>query len=365
MSLLSAPIFRKECDIMPVYKNEQRGTWFASFYFVDWTGKRLKKKKEGFKTRREALMFERDFLAKSSGQCDMKFSSFVDIYLATARKNLKPSTVWNKEKIIRTHIMPYFKDYKLDKITPVIIRQWQDTLNDGTKAGQYLRSIRIQLSCIFNFAVKYYNLNKNPVRLCDPIGNSKSRSLDFWTVDEFNKFSNALEGHEPAYTMFNILFWTGMRRGELFALRPKDFDFEKQTVSITRNLILVKGKRILTTPKTEKSNRTIKIPSFLAEIVQNYLRKDFIDDDELLFEQNINYMSKLLGKWANIAGIKRIRPHDIRHSHASLLINEGFSILMIAQRLGHENIETTLKRYGHLYPSKEETLMQRLESLHK
>lgn len=353
---------------MPVYKNEQRGTWFTTFYYTDWTGTRKKKKKEGFTTKREAQAFEREFLERMAGTCDMKFSSLVAIYLDDCKSRIKASTLYTKTTIIEKYVLPYFKDTAINKITPTNIRQWQNTIKDDTnsKANQYLRAINTQISCIFNFAVRYYNLPKNPVKLCDPIGSKKGQELNFFTLDEFNQFIKKVNTDEPYYTIFNILFWTGIRRGELLALRPCDFDFENNLLHITRNMVYIQNyKPMITTPKTEKSKRTITLPKILVDIVKNYIQKDFITSHDLLFEVSPTVLFNKLKHYIKLVGLKTIRIHDFRHSHASLLIEQGYSPLMIAERLGHEKIETTLKTYSHLYPNKQNELAEKLQQLHQ
>ena len=207
---------------------------------------------------------------------------------------------------------------------------------------------------------------KNPVKLCDPIGSKKGQELNFFTLDEFNQFIKKVNTDEPYYTIFNILFWTGIRRGELLALRPCDFDFENNLLHITRNMVYIQNyKPMITTPKTEKSKRTITLPKFLVDIVKNYIQKDFITSHDLLFEVSPTVLFNKLKHYIKLAGLKTIRIHDFRHSHASLLIEQGYSPLMIAERLGHEKIETTLKTYSHLYPNKQNELAEKLQQLHQ
>ncbi|WP_346684426.1 site-specific integrase [Megamonas hypermegale] len=349
---------------MPVYKNEQRGTWFTTFYYTDWTGTRKKKKKEGFTTKREAQAFEREFLERMAGSCDMSFASLVSIYLNDCKTKLKTSTYSTKNFTINKFIISYFKDISINKITPAHIRQWQlEIINTNLYSNQYLRYINTQLSCIFNYAIRYYNLSKNPVQQCEAMGSKKSKEIEFWTLDEFKKFISSVDD-EQVYTIFSILFWTGIRRGELLALRPCDFDFDNNLLSIRRNLVYVDGQAYISSPKTEKSNRVINMPKFLMGIVKNHIEKNMILKNELLFEVNPFYLKRKMKKYANKSNVKLIRIHDLRHSHASFLIEQGFSPLMIAERLGHEDIQTTLKTYSHLYPNKQNELAEKIDELY-
>ncbi len=124
-------------------------------------------------------------------------------------------------------------------------------------------------------------------------------------------------------------------------------------------------KPMITTPKTEKSKRTITLPKFLVDIVKNYIQKDFITSHDLLFEVSPTVLFNKLKHYIKLAGLKTIRIHDFRHSHASLLIEQGYSPLMIAERLGHEKIETTLKTYSHLYPNKQNEIAEKLQQFHQ
>lgn len=352
---------------MPIYKNEQRGTWFATFYYTDWTGTRKKKKKEGFTTKREAQAFEHDFLERMAGTCDMKFSSLISIYLDDCKNNIKPSTYYTKTIILDKYITSYFKDMPINKITPANIRQWQSIVKEQNqdKSDQYLKSINTQLSAIFNFAMKYYSLNKNPVKLCDSIGSSKRRELNFFTLEEFKQFIKVVDDN-TFYTVFNVLFWTGIRRGELLALRPCDFDFENNLLYITRNLVYINNsKPVITTPKTEKSKRAIVLPQFLTNMIKDFIAKDFIDDTDILFEITPTLLFRRLKNYIELANLHQIRVHDFRHSHASLLIEQGYSPLMIAERLGHEKVDVTLKIYSHLYPNKQNELAEKLQKIHQ
>ena len=148
---------------MPVYKKEQSGTWFCKFCYTDWNGARKQKKKEGFKTKKEAQDFERDFLNKAARSCEMRFSCMADLYLEDCKPRLKPTTLFNKETIIRQKILPWFGDLPTSDITAATVRRWQNALMEQGFSPTYLKAIHDQASAIFNFAVKYYKLADNPM----------------------------------------------------------------------------------------------------------------------------------------------------------------------------------------------------------
>ena len=184
--------------------------------------------------------------------------------------------------------------------------------------------------------------------------------------EEYQKFSDCLMDKRTSWLSFQILFWTGMRIGELLALTFADVDLTARTITINKSYQRLKGRDIITPPKTPKSNRVISIPPFLAEDIQDYIKSlyDFRMDDRLL-PVTKNFLENEMRRGVKLSGVKKIRIHDTRHSHASLLIELGFTPKEIAERLGHENVETTLNTYSHLYPDKQERLANRLDTYYR
>ena len=159
-----------------------------------------------------------------------------------------------------------------------------------------------------------------------------------------------------------MLYWTGIRCGELLALTPRDFNFERQELIINKSYQRLNGRDVITTPKTKKSNRTIKMPKFLCEEMREYIDMLYeIGEDERLFQITKSYLHHEMDRGAKIAGVKRIRIHDLRHSAISLLIEMGFSALAIAERVGHESIDITY-RYAHLFPTKQTEMADKLDA---
>lgn len=352
---------------MPAYKNEKLNTWYAKFNYKDWTGKTKQKKKEGFKTQREAKEFERNFLNHSQADCDILFSNLILDYLDDCKSRLKPTTIDNKKYIINEKMLPYFGNMAINSITPAAIRKWQNQLlsDENNYTQTYLRTVHSQLSAVFNYAVKYYNLSKNPATLCGSIGKNHTDTIHFWTLAEFKQFMSTVK--DPvSYAAFNILFWTGIRIGELLALTLNDFDFIAQTLSITKNYARLKNEDIILPPKTPKSKRIITLPAFLCDIVQAYSKKYYdLDPNSRLFPKSKYFFHYEKTRCCKLSGVKNIRLHDLRHSHASLLIELGYSPILIKERLGHEKIETTLQTYSHLYPNKHEEVADKLNELNK
>jgi integrase len=352
---------------MPVYKDDTRGTWYTSFYYTDWQGKRKKKKKEGFAKKKDAQKFERQFISQQKGSCDMLFKDMVALYLADKKVKLKITTYLDKEFIFLNRLNPVFGDRQVSSITSNDVRLWHNSLlENNSYKPTYLRKLNAQLSALFNFAVKYYGLHQNPVALCENIGKGTANIMQFWTVEDFKKFMACLRDDKALKIAFEILFWTGLRCGELMALTWSDVDMSGHKISINKTLARIKGKDVIQSPKTPKSNRLIGIPEFLCNDMLNYKKSLYcITSADRVCTVSKYAMYRAIASTSKIAGIKPIRIHDLRHSHASLLIELGFSPLAISERLGHEKIQTTLEIYGHLYPNKQEEIVQKLQNLGK
>ena len=168
-----------------------------------------------------------------------------------------------------------------------------------------------------------------------------------------------------SYYAFQMLYWTGIREGELLALTPADFDFEKGTVKISKTYQRIKGEDMITSPKTKKSNRTVQMPDFLCTEMQEFFDMQYgLKRKDRIFNITKSYLHHEMDRGSKAAGVKRIRIHDLRHSHVSLLINQGYQAAAIADRVGHETVEIT-DRYTHIYPSKQNEMANTLDELWK
>ena len=293
----------------------------------------------------------------------MKFEDFWKMYCADMETRLREHTMRTKKYIVELKILPYFGNKRVNDITAVDIRQWQNELIKMGYSPTYLKTINNQLSAIFNYAVRYYDLKSNPCAKAGSMGKSKAEEMDFWTGEEFRRFIDSVMNKRLSYMAFMTLYWTGMRMGELLALNPKDVDLEKRTISITKSYQRLGKKDVITPPKTPKSKRVITIPEFLAADIKDYMDSLYeLQENDRLFPITKYYLEHEMQRGIKESGVKRIRVHDLRHSHASMLIELGFSPLEIANRLGHEKVETTLNTYAHLYPNKQTKLAERLDS---
>jgi integrase len=344
------------------------GTWRVIYRYTDWRGERKQTSKRGFKAKRDALAWEREQIRKTESALDMTFASFVEMYAADMKSRLKLNTWLTKEHIIKTKILPFFGDMRMDGISAKDIIRWQNGVMGGKgKNGKpysatYIKTMHNQVSAIFNHAVRYYDLKSNPAAKAGSVGKKEAKEMLFWTKDEYTKFSDAMMDKPISYYAFEILYWCGLRVGELLALTPSDFDLDKSTVKISKSYQRINGEDIVTDPKTPKSNRVVKMPDFLTEEIREYLKSIYgAASDARIFPISKSYLHHEMDRGSKATGVKRIRVHDIRHSHVSLLIEMGFSAVAIADRVGHESIDITY-RYAHLFPSRQTEIADKLDS---
>lgn len=355
---------------MAVYK-DKNGSWMVYYRYTDYRGERKQTTKRGFQTKREALAWEREQLNKKENKLDMTFASFVEIYITDMRNRIRENTWHSKEHILRTKILPYFGKRKLSEIEPKDIIAWQnDLLGWRNKVGKpysttYLKTVHNQLSAVFNHAVRYYDLPSNPAAKAGNIGKERTKEMQIWTKEEYQKFSLAIMDKPMSFYAFEMLYWCGIREGELLALTPSDFHFDTNVVSITKSYQRLKGKDIITEPKTAKGIRDVQMPDFLADEMKDCLHQLYgIGASDRIFEITKHYLRHEMERGSKAAGVKKIRIHDLRHSHVSLLIDMGFTAVAIADRVGHENIHITY-HYAHLFPSAQKDMANKLNEFRK
>lgn len=177
-----------------------------------------------------AKKFKEEFLLDMEGKVDISFGTLTNLYLEDCEAHLKPTTFLNKKYLMELRILPFFEKLKIIEITPLHIRRWQTQLLNNEKKlnPTYLRSLNNQLNTVLNYAVKYYDLSKNPVRHCDLFGEKYAEEMLFWTKEEFFKFREKIKNKEMSEVIFNLFFYTGMRQGELLAITLDDFDLKKK-----------------------------------------------------------------------------------------------------------------------------------------
>ena len=347
-------------------KDPVKGTWYIQYRFTDWQGNQHKSTKRGFRTKKEAENWLRTFLAKQEVDFDMKMRDFIEIYMEDCKSRVRENTYINKGYIINDKILPYFGKKAVNSITAADIRKWQNELIKKGYKPTYLKTINNQLSAIFNFAVNYYDLGSNPCRKAGSMGKAKAEEMPFWTVAEFEKFMDHMMDKRRSYVAFELFFWTGLRKGELLALTRADVDLETKLLTVNKSYQRINKKDVITPPKTPKSNRIISLPDFLAADLQEYFDSLYgLEAGDRIFPVGESHFNDEINRGIRKSGVQKITVHNLRHSHAAMLADIKIMPLEVANRLGHENVETTLDIYEHLYPDSQMRLAEEINKRYK
>ncbi|MFD1464986.1 tyrosine-type recombinase/integrase [Lapidilactobacillus mulanensis] len=355
------------------------------------TGKQKRKRVYSIDTKKQAEKIEKKIKSLySDGNIRVEssddFTHLSQRYFADFTENNKPSYLAMQQQYYRNHILPYFKDVDIKKVTPSIIKEYQQSLLKKEKlqrTGELLspntvNKIMIILKKIFDVAIFDNIILSNPVKAVRKAPLQKNE-LNFWTVEEFSKFLSYIDPVEqaPFYLFFKVAFLTGMRAGEEIALTWHDIDFDRQEITVNKTMYFLKGESIVGSPKTKAGYRQIAINSALAQELKNwqkaqrkYLRAHFANQPDKLFVFSYSeviphrdHFYRILKEIIREHDLKEIRLHDLRHSHVALLIKNGESPEKIKVRMGHASITTTIDTYGHLYPNTQKSMADKLDDL--
>lgn len=337
-----------------------RVSWFCSFYYTDWQGQRRQKKKEGFATQREAKEYERRFLEKLAITPDILFDDLLSVYLSDLKIRTKATSFNNIASVVNAHIKGAFPGLPLNGITTRHIREWQNKIQQKGLNINTAKGINRRLSAIFNYAVKFYNLTENPARRAGIIKGSEKHLIKIWTPEQFGQFIQEVPAAYKA--AFITLYYTGMREAELLALTVEDMEYTTNTIHITKNYHRLHKQDIISTTKTPAGKRRILLPENIMKEIKAEINKagEMTAGARLFGHMSVIILRYQIKKAAERAGVPAIRVHDLRHSHASFLIDKGFSPIAIKERLGHENIQVTLNTYGHLFENKSREICEAL-----
>lgn len=351
------------------HKDEKTGTWYCQFRYADFTGKRKQKRKRGFKTKREAQEWEREFHLQKAKSCDMTLASFVELYFNDREHHVRDTTMDTKRNVFDTKIVPLLGNRKMNEITALDIRDWQQRVKEmGEATGlpyseTYLYTIHAQLTALFNYAQTFYGLRFNPCDAAGYMGSSVAGEMLIITKDQYELLRK--EFRNEAYLLaFDILFWTGCREGEMLALLPKDLTDDDQ-LRIYKTYHRKKGQDIFGPTKNSKKggNRNVPIPHWLAEEFRTYCSRLYgLTPDDRVFYMTCTALNKELTRCTQLTYLPDIRVHDLRHSHVSLCIELGYSIVLVARRIG-DTVPVVMRTYAHLYPNKQQELVSKLEAI--
>lgn len=352
---------------MPAHQLKN-GKWYTSFYYRTSSGELKQKYKRSFDTEEEAQAYEDHFLANVGEPSQMPVSELIESYLAFVKPRIRWSTYDTKALMLRQKVKPYFEKKLAGDVRPLDIVRWQGWL-DGLRqkngkpySATFIRQVNSQLSALFNYAEKQLGLTPNPTKKVRKTGSQKSDEMQIWTKEEFARFLEAVSNKDLSFYAFELLYWTGIREGELLALVPEDFDLEAGTLTINKSYSRKDGKDIIGPPKTKMSYRTITLSDFLIEEIGIWFGYANFAEGERVFPVTKHYLWNEMERGCSKSGVKRIRVHDLRHSHVSMLIHMGFSAVAIASRVGHESEDITF-RYAHLFPGVQDDMANTLQEI--
>lgn len=359
---------------MPQYKDKRNGKWKYRTYACDAFGNRKQYEKTGFDTKRDAKIAEEKFKQENvSGIKNMTFNDLWEEYRKYKELKLKPQSFRSIKSRFKSHILPYFKDIKLIKINSTIYLKWQSEIEKKGFKHKYNSGLHGAMVNILNYAVKFHGLKQNVASLT---GNFKRKTelttnVDFWTYEEYEQFISVID--DDIYRVFfETLYYTGLRQGEALALNWKDL--ENGYLNINKTIAKEKdmdGKNIINTPKTSKSIRKVKLDDELIDNLNKlkdyYKRQEGFSENWFIFGGLVPLAPSTIGRkkdnYCKIANVKKIRIHDFRHSHASLLLSMNVPITVISQRLGHSDINMTLNTYSHMIPKDEDKAVGQLNQM--
>lgn len=358
---------------MTVYKDEKYNTWYFSVRYKDSNGRMKQTKRRGFQRKRDAVKAQTQFLDDINKKKNetRTFNEIVNDFKNYSIGRKKDRTIINQNNLIDTVLSPYFGNMKIDEISPSDVDTfYRSIINNYSNAS--MKTIRRSLSSIMNFAVNFYDLRKNVVNIVELPKKEETNKIKYWTLEQFNEFRRHVKS-PVQIAMFEILFWSGIRKGELLALRFNDIDFDNNLITISRSW----NGTDITSVKTTPSDRTISVPNHVIDSIRELIefkkhKYKFVKKTDYLFTgrsietpfapANVNSLLKrIIAK----TDLPEIRVHYFRHSHASMLINSGVSLYVVSRHLGHSDIQTTANIYGHLYPNTESEIGELLNNIYK
>ena len=302
----------------------------------------------------------------------MTFNDLWKEYANYKELRLKTQSYRSVESRFKNHILPYFENYKLNKITNSVYLKWQIEIEKKGFKHKYNSSLHGAMVNILNYAIRFYGLKTNVATLT---GNFKRKTelvknVDFWTIEEYQKFIKCVDDLVYKF-LFETLYYTGLRQGEALALNWNDFKDGYLDINKTISKEMVDNKHIINTPKTSQSIRKVKLDNELINklnLLKKYYQQCVDFNDNWFIFGGLNPLApstigRKKNKYCDIAKVKKIRIHDFRHSHASLLLSMNVPITVISERLGHSDINMTLNTYSHMIPKDEDKAVNILNQM--
>lgn len=312
-------------------------------------------RRAGFKTKNEAIYAYTQLLEDYNNQIDgnLLFDDAFEEWLKIYQTKVKETTYENTMLIYKNHIFPVFEGMRLKDITPDLCQQFALNLSDLVKG----KIIFNYAKSVMDYGVKIYDLPSNPFeKVILPNFKKSKKRIDFLEADESAMLINYYKNNLQWYTIFRVLIYGGLRRGELLALEWPEINFKESQITIKKNIGIGKDQKVtLITPKNKSSIRTIDMDKetmlCLKELKLRSTSKIVFPNTKGDYKRLSDIDDRLKRALKNL-GLKPIRVHDLRHTHASLLFASGSDMKYVQQRLGHARIETTMNIYTHVTKDK-------------
>ena len=354
-------------DVVVAFKDNTTGKWKHRWKTTDGS-----RKADTLKT---AMLREVDkgYQQPTKETVATFMQSWIDGYKA----NITARSYDRYSGIVKNHIIPSIGKIPLALLSPQNIQKmYSDKLESGL-APRSVRYIHIVLHRALQTALKWHKITVNPADSVD-IPKAQHTEMQIWNESEIIQFLEAARS-TPYHCLFYLAIFSGARRGELLALRWQDVDLKTGQLSISRSVQCVNGEYIFSQPKTEKSRRTIALPQSavlllkqLREVAEHTRAridpKSKVEDAELIFTHTTdgvplrpNTVSRAWETTAKKAGVKIIRFHDARHTHASLMLQQNVPLKVVSERLGHSSVSVTGDVYSHILPGMQESAAQRFD----
>ena len=355
---------------MSIYKDKGTNT-----YYVKYRNNGKSTTKRGFNTKSEAKLFEYQLMISKEKAAAISFEDVSYAYLDYVKNNCSYGTYTKMKRFIEEFILPNMPRKNIDSIKDLDCLKFRELVNKLDYSSEYKNAMIGVLKRIFKFAAMYYDLKNNPSLKIQRFKQTtkekkekRDKQMNIWNNEEFEKFINCV--NDRTYKcLFILLYYTGMRRGECLALKWSDFHDSKISInkSITRKTD--KGDYEIKEPKNVFSIRDITLNRSLNDYLLQYKEEEMkikgFSDDWFIFGRIYplaeNTITRMKDRAIKKAGVKRIRLHDFRHSHASNLIANGVNIVAVSKRLGHSDINMTLSKYTHLLQKSDDELTENLE----
>ena len=350
-----------------VYWIEKKGLWAGQITLPDGSRKFKYSKKQG-NIKAWLLNARNDLRQGILPQNDkITVSEFMDNYMETVAKHiLRPSTQEMYELYIRLHINPSLGKIKLKDLGPHHLQRFYSEKIDQGLSKRTVQILHATIRRVLNQAVSWGIIQKN---VCKQVKAPRPGKMQYTilTKEQLNIFLDQVRGHRY-FPIYILLVYGGFREGEVLGIHVEDCDMVNRVINVRHQVISLKGGMVIAEPKTESSKRAVTLPKVAADILEQHL-------DQLYRKQGLIFTTRsgkpiaprnMIRHFKSAlvaAGLPDIRVHDLRHSHASLLLASGVNPKVVQERLGHASITLTLQTYSHTIPSLGQQAADKLDEI--